>query len=133
MHIEENKKRVREFFAALSRGDLQTVLDAYADDGVCWTAGSLPISGTRTKSELAPFMEGVIGAFPDGIRFTITGLVAEGERVAVEATSDGSHASGHDYHNEYHFLFRFREGKIVEFKEYLDTKLAWEVLLGGAT
>jgi ketosteroid isomerase-like protein len=59
-------------------------------------------------------------------------MTAEGDRVAVEAESRGLHVSGKLYNNLYHFLLVVREGKVHEFKEYLDTKLAHEVLLGGA-
>jgi ketosteroid isomerase-like protein len=40
--------------------------------------------------------------------------------------------SGKHYHNTYHFLMRVRDGKVAEFREYLDTMLIQEVLLGGS-
>jgi hypothetical protein len=65
------------------------------------------------------------------IRFVILAMTAEGERLAVEAESEGMHVSGKLYSNQYHFLLRFREGKVVEFKEYMDTEKVTEVLCGG--
>ena len=132
MGIEDNKRTARRFFEHLSRGETKAVLDLYADDASVWTAGSLAFSGRRSKQEVAPLMEGILGAFPQGLRFTIHGMTAEGNRVAVEAESHGHHASGKLYNNLYHFLLVVREGKVREFKEYLDTKLAHEVLLDGA-
>jgi uncharacterized protein len=132
MGVEDNKRIARRFFECLSRGDTRAVLDLYTDDATVWTAGSLAFSGRRSKQEVAPLMEGILGAFPKGLRFTIHGMTAEGERVAVEAESHGHHASGKLYNNLYHFLLVVREGKVREFKEYLDTKLAHEVLLDGA-
>jgi hypothetical protein len=129
--IEENKRIARDFIDALSRADTDWVLEHYADDMVMWTAGSLPISGTHTKKEIRGLMDGILGAFPGGLRFEIKTLTAEEDRVAIEAESRGMHASGRPYHNEYHFLMRIRDGRIVEFKEYLDTLHANEVLLGG--
>jgi ketosteroid isomerase-like protein len=131
-NLEENKRLVRRFFEYLSRGDTKAVLDLYADDATVWTAGSLAFSGRRSKQEVAPLMEGILSAFPEGLRFTIHGITAEGDRVAVEAESWGRHANGKIYNNLYHFLLVVREGKVHEFKEYLDTQLAHEVLLGGA-
>ena len=58
-------------------------------------------------------------------------MVAEGEKVAVEATCEGEHVSGQTYSNEYHFLFQFRDGKLVKLKEYMDTELVTDVLCGG--
>lgn len=130
--IEDKKRTARRLFECLSRGDTKAVLDLYADDATVWTAGTLAFSGRRSKQEVAPIMEGILGAFPEGLRFTIHGMTAEGDRVAVEAESHGRHASGRLYHNLYHFLLVVREGKVREFKEYLDTKLAHEVLFGGA-
>jgi ketosteroid isomerase-like protein len=58
-------------------------------------------------------------------------MTAEDDRVAVEAVSEGLHATGQTYSNEYHFLFRFRDGKVVEFKEYMDTERVTDILCGG--
>ena len=130
--VEDNKRITRRFFECLSQGDTKSVLDLYADDATVWTAGSLAFSGRRSKQEVAPLMEGILSAFPEGLRFTIHGMTVEGDRVAVEAESHGRHASGKLYNNLYHFLLVVRGGKVREFKEYLDTKLAHEILLGGA-
>jgi len=40
--------------------------------------------------------------------------------------------SGAVYRNEYHFLFRWRDGKLAELREYMDTELVTDVLCGGA-
>ncbi len=101
----------------------------YASDGVCWTAGSLPFSGTHTLEEVGPLMEGILGAFPEGLKFTIHGITAEGDRVALEVESFGRHVSGKTYNNQYHFLMVIRDGHVHEFKEYLDTMHANEVLV----
>jgi hypothetical protein len=59
-------------------------------------------------------------------------MTAEGERVAIEAEGLGTHASGKVYHQRYHFLLVIRDGKIKQLKEYFDTELARDVLMGGA-
>ena len=119
----------REFFVALNRADGKAVLALYANDAVCWTAGSLPFSGAHSVAEVAVIMEGILSAFPQGIQFTIKGMTAEDDRVAIEAESRGLHASGVMYENQYHFLMVIRDGRVREFKEYLDTQLAREVLV----
>jgi len=131
MSLEANKQLAREFIDALSRADTDWVLAHYADDMEMWTAGSLVFSGSHTKDEIRPLMDGILGAFPNGLVFTVKTLTAEEDRVAIEAESSGVHVSGKPYDNQYHFLMRIRNGKIVQFKEYLDTQLASEVLLGG--
>ncbi len=128
---EENKALAREFLDALSRADEPAVRKLYADEVVLWTAGTLPFSGTRGKAAALEGMRGVLGLFPKGLRFEIDALTAEGERVAIEAHSDGVTAAGHRYQQQYHFLLRARGGQIVEFKEYLDTERARAVLVEG--
>ena len=132
MSLEErNKQLVLAFWDALSKGDVDAVVDAYAEDGTVWTAGNTLISGTRTKSEVREITSGILDVFPEGFRIDVTAMTAEGERVAAEAESYGKHISGQLYQNKYHFLFIFRDGKIVQLKEYLDTELATDILCGG--
>ena len=126
---EENKKIVESFFESLSSGT-NSYLDYYTNDSEIWTAGQNAIGGRRTKAEIESFANGILSAFPKGIRFEITSMIAEDDRVAAEVKGDAIHASGQIYQNEYHFLIRLKNNKIVELKEYMDTQLAAKVLLG---
>ena len=126
---DQNKQITIEFFEALSTGS-NKYLDFYTDDSIIWTAGNNSIGGTRTKKEVVTFAENILSAFPSGITFNITGITAEDERVAVEVSGEAIHASGEKYNNQYHFLLRIKDGKILELKEYMDTQLAAKILLG---
>ena len=128
MSIEKNKQLVRGFFDALSNADVPAIVDAYTPDGSCWTSGTLPFSGRSNIEQIAQNSNGLLGLFPDKLKFTITAMTAEGDRVAVEAESFGKHVNGKIYNNQYHFLFVLRDGKVHELKEYMDTMLANEVL-----
>lgn len=128
---QQNKERVLAFFAALNRGDTDTVADAYTDDGYCLTMGNTLISGKAGKAQIRAAAGAIFQAFPQGIRFDILAMTTEGERVAVEAESAGAHASGQRYSNQYHFLFRFRDGQLAELKEYMDTERVTDILCGG--
>jgi len=130
--IEANKQIARDFMEAMSSGEAERILALYSDDVSVWTAGSLPFSGLHDRREVAALCEGLLGAFPEGLRFSIQAMTAEGERVAIEAEGLGTHASGQVYHQRYHFLLVIRDGKIAQMKEYFDTELTREVLLGGA-
>lgn len=127
---ESNKELARVFLDALSRADQDRVRALYADDFQLWTAGSLPFSGTSDKAQALEGMPQILGLFPDGITFTIHAMTAEGDRVAIEATSSGTTFRGDRYAQEYHFLMRARDGQIVEFKEYMDTEHARRILVG---
>ena len=127
--VEENKNTVTAFVQAMSRGDMDAILDAYAEDGGVWTMGNTLISGQYNKQQIRGFADGIFEAFPEGLQFTILGMTAEGDRVAVEAESMGIHVSGATYNNFYHFLFTLRDGKVTSLKEYLDTQMVLDVLM----
>jgi hypothetical protein len=129
--IEQNKAAVRRLFEAMNAGDGSAIADAYADDGEVWTMGRTLISGRFGGAQIRAAAGAIFEAFPQGIRFEILGMVAEGDKVAVEATSRGQHVSGQVYTNEYHFLVEFRDGRIHRLKEYMDTERVTDILCGG--
>ncbi len=131
MSIEQNKQVVAAFLEAMSRGDTDYILNAYTDDGMLWTMGNTLISGQYNKAQIKEFADGIYDAFPEGLTFAVEGMVAEGDKVAGEATSNGKHVSGVTYANHYHFLFTVRDGHIAQMKEYMDTELATDILMGG--
>jgi ketosteroid isomerase-like protein len=126
---DKNKKITKDFFEALNAGS-DKYLNFYTDNSIIWTAGNNAIGGTRTKEEVVSFAQNILTAFPKGIKFNIMGMTAEEERVAVEISGEAIHASGQTYNNQYHFLLRIQDGKILELKEYMDTQLAAKILLG---
>ena len=125
----DNREIAREFFSAISGADVAKLGELYAEDFELWTAGTLPFSGTKNRAEALEGMAMVGAAFPGGLEFTIVAMTCEGERIAIEAESDGVAASGSPYHNQYHFLMEVRDGKIRRFKEYMDTMHAHEVMV----
>ena len=127
----DNKARVRQFLSDLSAGNVNAVVAAYAKNGSVETMGATLISGTTDFTDLQQAISSIIQVFPQGLRFTIHGMVAEGEKVAVEASSEGEHCSGQTYSNDYHFLFEFDKGLLVKLTEYMDTEQVTDVLCGG--
>tara|TARA_R110002049_G_scaffold53223_22_gene149050 strand:+ start:2784 stop:3203 length:420 start_codon:yes stop_codon:yes gene_type:complete len=132
MHNSESSKiLVTRFFDALNRGDVDYIVNAYSPQGCVQTMGHTLISGVFNRDQVADSVRGIFDVFPQGLNFTPTGMIAEGEKVAVEATSEGLHVSGQTYSNEYHFLFEFQDGKLLKLKEYMDTERVTDVLCGG--
>jgi uncharacterized protein (TIGR02246 family) len=129
---EHNKQLTHTFFDAMQRGDAEAIANTYADEGRVVTMGTTLISGTRGKEEIRQFAGGVLESFPAGLEFTILNMTAEQDRVAVEARSEGLHVSGQPYSNHYHFLLTWKDGQLIEMKEYMDTELVTAVLCGGA-
>ena len=126
--LDVNKTVAASFFEHLSNGDVNALMDLYAEDCTCWTAGTLPFSGTHPKAVVPAMVEGVHGVFPAGLKFSVQSMIAEGDCVSVEAQSTGEHVSGQTYHQHYHYVFVIREGKIHRIKEYFDTMHANDVL-----
>jgi len=58
---------------------------------------------------------------PGGLHMTVKGMVAEGDKVAVELESRGELDNGRLYNNEYHLLMTIRDGKVHAVKEYYDS------------
>ena len=128
---QANKATVTAFFEALNKNDIDTIVSTYASDGSVRTMGNTLISGTTGRDQIAALSGGILEVFPEGLTFTILDMVAEGDKVAVEATSEGRHASGAIYSNEYHFLFEFVDGKLYQLREYMDTERVTDILCGG--
>jgi ketosteroid isomerase-like protein len=128
---DSNKATVTRFFDALNKGDVDTIVNTYAQDGCVQTMGGTLISGIFSREQVAASAGSIFDVFPAGLTFTVLDQVAEGNKVAVEATSSGEHISGQTYSNEYHFLFEFRDGKLLKLKEYMDTEQVTDVLCSG--
>lgn len=126
--IEENKKLVVEFMEAFSNHDFDRFLSMISEDGTWEIMGDSLMSGFYPKEQFAQAARGSVNLYPDGIKFKVRGLVAEGDRVAMESWGSAKTADGRDYNNFYHQLFVIRDGKIKEVREYLCTKLVNDVL-----
>lgn len=135
MSRHDNKAVVTEFLGRFSANDLQGVLDMMSVDSTWWIGGKteiFPLAGRRTKQEMKQVFHDIIGSMPNGVEMRVRSLIAEEDRVAAEVESYGPTANGKIYNNEYHFLFRLRDGEILEVKEYLDTMHVADVFLSGS-
>lgn len=121
--LEANKAVVKKFLAVFSTGNVAAILDGLEDDATWWVSGKLPgLSGTYTKADLGPLLKGATALYTTGaLRITPLEMIAEGDRVAVEAESYAALVDGRVYNNLYHFVFTIRNGKIARVKEYMDT------------
>lgn len=128
---ERNRQLSLDFIDAIGRNDVPAIVAAYADDGRATTMGNTLISGTFTRDQIVAAADQVLAMFPEGLNFTVHSIIAEGDRVAVEAESLGRHASGKTYNQKYHFLMHWRDGQLVHLKEYMDTEHVTDVLCGG--
>ena len=125
MKEEKHKKIVTQFFDAFSKGKKETALDLL-DETVIWqamgTMGGDPMSILRNKEQIGELITKMSDTIQDGLKLSMMGWTCEDERVAVEVEGMGvAKATGKSYDNFYHFLIVFKEEKIVQIKEYMDT------------
>lgn len=110
--------------------DPEKVLEYVHDDIDWWVPGTTVVSGHRDRAALIRMIEGLPGFSDSGMPFRPTSFLIEGDRAAVEAESCVRFRDGREYRNLYHFLFEFRDGKIIKAKQYFDTAHAAAVMGG---
>ena len=86
-----------------------------------------PSAGLYTKERISRLFHTMLSRLEGGLRMTVKGSIAEGDKVAVEVESMGRLTNGRIYDQRYHFLLEFRGGKICAVREYLDTQHAYAV------
>lgn len=120
-----NKAFVTRFFEIFSSGDVPALLDAMADGSSWWVSGRMEgLSGRYDKANFGPLVLGARAMYKSGLVITPTSMIAEGDKVAVEANGHAELLNGGIYSPQYHFLVTIRDGKVFEVKEYLDTQHA---------
>lgn len=124
MGIEDNKTVVLAWLKAF---ETEPAYHLLCDEVSWWAPGMGRIGLDQFKLQ----MSNIYKVLKTPVYLTIDHVTAEGDRVAVEAESFATHVSGKPYNNKYHFLMRFRDGKLLEFKEYMDTEMVTDVLCGG--
>ena len=126
---EANKATVARFLEIFSQGDVEKTLNALTDDVTWWVSGGINgMSGSYDKDGFGKLIGGVADVYVAPLRITPTSMVAEGDRVAVEADSYAELKDGRVYDPRCHFLFQVApDERIALVHEYLDTKLAYDI------
>lgn len=116
--MTENLAIVRSYMAHVANGRLEEGLALVADDAEFQG----PDGQVTTKDGLRALFAMLEGQLINPLEQEEVGVTCEGERVAVEARARTVLANGNIYNNIYHFLFIVRGGRIVEAKEYCNTR-----------
>lgn len=127
--VEQNKSIVAEFLEVFSTGDVPGILERLHDDATWWVSGKLEgFAGTKSKQEMGKLLEGVVTVYKEGaLRLTPLEMIAEDDRVVVEAEGYAELNNGRVYNPQSAFVFRIADGKIKSIKEYLDTQHAHDI------
>ena len=123
MSIEKNVQTVKDFFAAMGRGDKQGLLALSAEDiewiipGVDW-----PLAGThRGHAGLTDFLHKASETVETSTE--PSEYVAQGDRVLVVGVAKGKiKATNKTFEDDWVFAITVRNGKVANIREYIDTQ-----------
>lgn len=121
--VEANKALVHRYSQAVMDGDMETLLALQHPEVKWWVLGRGELSRATFN---AAVRNGLLSAKKRTV--VITGLTAEGDRVAYEAQGEMLFED-RVYRNTYHNLLIIRDGLIVEGREYMDTLASTEARL----
>jgi len=129
----EAKTVLTAYVAAVEAGDADAIRASFDEDATWTLAGELPVSGIWVGREaiIDQFLPTAMAHYePGSVRLEITGMIAEGDRVALEWTSRARTLDGRPYENDCIGVFTVRDGRIVAVREYMDTHYAYRALGG---
>ncbi|MDP3736857.1 MAG: nuclear transport factor 2 family protein [Hyphomonadaceae bacterium] len=120
-----NKDIITAIFAETAKGNGRPYVEALADDAVWIARGANSWSGVyRGKTAILEDIFGRLREKLDGRNTCVPSRIhADGDFVIVEAKGQNQLKDGQRYDNEYCFVIRMRDGKMIEITEYLDTEL----------
>ena len=124
MSIEKNIQTVKDFFAAIGRGDREALLALVAED-IEWIipGEDWPLAGThRGHAGLAK----VLQKASNEVEMTYLAppeFVAQGDRVLVIGVATGKiKATNKTFKDDWVFAITVRNGKLANIREYIDTQ-----------
>ena len=123
MSTQENAQIVKDFFAAMGRGDKQGLLAISAEDIEWIIPGEWPLAGThRGHAGLADLLqkasETLETSYPKPPE-----IIAQGDRVLVVGFAAGRIiATNRTFEDHWVFAITVRNGKLTNVREYVDTQ-----------
>jgi ketosteroid isomerase-like protein len=129
MSIEKNKQTIEKYFEVVNRGDKDAILEFLTDEFVFKGMGRHPdwMRYQWGREAFADAPRDMSTKMKKPIVMNLRGMIAEGDRVAVQADSYAEMNNGKIYDNAYHFVFTFKDDKIQEVLEYCCTYTVFDV------
>jgi ketosteroid isomerase-like protein len=123
MSIEKNVQTVKDFFAAMGRGDKQGLLALSAED-IEWIipGKDWPLAGThRGHAGLTALLQMASETVETSTE--PSEYVAQGDRVLVVGFAKGKiKATNKPFKDDWVFAITVRNGKVANIREYIDTQ-----------
>jgi uncharacterized protein len=127
MSIDKNIQTVKDFFAAIGRGDREALLALVAED-IEWIipGKDWPLAGTRHgHAGLADLLQTASKSIETSTE--PREFVTQGDRVLVVGFASGKiKATNKTFEDHWIFAITVRDGRLTNIREYVDTQaLAW--------
>ena len=124
MSTQENVQIVKDFFAAMGRGDEQALLALSAEDiewiipGEGWPLAGMHRGHAALADLLQKASDKLETSYPEPPEF-----VAQGDRVLVIGFAKGKiKATNKTFEDHWVFAITVRNGKLTNIREYIDTQ-----------
>ena len=123
---QQNLQTAKDFMATLAEGNMEKLMDLWAEDGVLEFPFHPPGASDRVegKSNITEYFNGTKGK-KKPLAFPITGSypMLDPKLVLIEFEGKLQNlVTGENYTNQYVVLFQFNEtGKVTLFREYFDS------------
>jgi uncharacterized protein len=126
----ENKKLIEDVFARTATGDMRALSELMAEDFRWVFPGQWSWSGTWGPRSVAleKLLRPLMTQFRGGYTLAADLVLADGDRVVVQASGHGITTGGEPYDQTYCLILRLADGKITEIVEHCDTALVERVL-----
>ncbi len=130
METERNRKLLVDIFDQLAVGNLRAMSDAMAEDFRWVFPGSWSWAGSWAPRSVAVdgLLRPLMAQFAGDYRSVADLVLADGDRVVVQARGYATTRRGEPYHQTYCYIFRVADGRITEVVEHCDTALVERVL-----
>ncbi|KAF8988107.1 hypothetical protein BDQ17DRAFT_1334691 [Cyathus striatus] len=115
-----NRDLVLEFFRYIEEHNASALSNSMSDD---FKLTMLPASlgwPVRNKEQAVELLTGLLKKIPS-LCITLIEWVESEDTVAAQYAGTGTLADGSPYHAEYMGIYRFKDGKLVYMKEFVDS------------
>lgn len=130
MGTAQNKKLLQDIFDQMAQGNTRAMSDAMAEDFRWVFPGNWSWAGSWGPKSVAlgGLLRPLMAQFAGNYRSEADLILAEGDRVVVQARGYATTKRGEPYHQTYCYIFQVDGGRLTEVVEHCDTALVERVL-----
>ena len=118
---QQNVETIRGIYDAFARGDIPAIIDQLDADVAWHSPATLPWGGSERGPDGALAFFGRLGSAVDELQAETKAFLDAGDHVVVLGTHHGRSKAGTSFEAEWAMVWKLRDGRIVEFRDYVDT------------